>query len=118
MLWTVRIVVSSTMGAAVVLGFVAIRRRDVRRHRAWMIRAYALGLGAGTQVLTQGLGEAVFGTTDLTTALSVSAGWLVNALTAECVIHHRRIRRGVSYSASWAACRDTTDLSAELSAGR
>ena len=117
-LWTVRIVVSSTMGAAVVLGFVAIRRRDVRRHRAWMIRAYALGLGAGTQVLTQGLGEAVFGTTDLTTALSVSAGWLVNAAIAEWVIRLRRIRRGVSHSASWAACRDTTDLSAELSAGR
>ena len=117
-LWTVRIVVSSTMGAAVVLGFVAIRRRDVRRHRAWMIRAYALGLGAGTQVLTQGIGEAIFGTTDLTTALSVSAGWLVNAAIAEWVIRLRRIRRGVSYSASSAACRNTTDPSADVSEGR
>jgi uncharacterized membrane protein len=118
LLWAVRVVVSSTMGVAVVLGFVAIRRRDIRSHRAWMIRAYALGLGAGTQVLTQGIGEALFGTTDLTTALSVSAGWLVNALLAEWVIRHRRFRRGVRYSASWAARRDTTDPSADVATRR
>ena len=41
-----------------VLGLRAILRRDVPTHRAWMIRAYALGLGAGTQVVTIGLGQA------------------------------------------------------------
>ena len=60
------------MAASIVLGFTAIRRRDIAAHRAWMIRAYALGLGAGTQVFTQGIGEALFGTSDLSTALSVS----------------------------------------------
>ena len=44
------------MAAAIVLGFTAIRRRDIAAHRAWMIRAYALGLGAGTQAFTEGIG--------------------------------------------------------------
>ena len=49
LLWTIRLLVGSTMAAAIVSGFTAIRRRDIAAHRAWMIRAYALGLGAGTQ---------------------------------------------------------------------
>ena len=40
------------MALAIVLGLAAIRRRDIARHRAWMIRGYAIGLGAGTQALT------------------------------------------------------------------
>jgi uncharacterized membrane protein len=92
-LWAVRLVVSSAMGTALVLGLAAIRRRDLPSHRAWMIRAYALGLGAGTQVLTQGFGQAAFGTGELSTALSVSAGWVVNAAVAELVIHRADNRR-------------------------
>ena len=49
-------------------------------------RAYALALGAGTQTLTQGIGEALFGTTDLSTAVSVGSGWVINAAVAEWVI--------------------------------
>ena len=33
----------SAMVVTIVLGFAAIRRRDIARHRAWMIRSYALG---------------------------------------------------------------------------
>lgn len=70
-----RLVVGSAMALSIVLGFAAIRRRDVTRHRAWMTRAYALGLGAGTQGFTLGFGEAVFGTGELSTALLLGAGW-------------------------------------------
>jgi hypothetical protein len=86
LLWAVRLVVGSAMAASIVAGFAAIRRRDIPAHRAWMIRAYALAVGAGTQVVTQGIGEAAFGTSDLSTALSISAGWVVNAAVAERVI--------------------------------
>lgn len=86
LLWTIRLLVSSAMASSIVLGFAAIRRRDVAAHRAWMIRAYALGLGAGTQIFTQGFGEAAFGTSELSTALSVGSGWLVNAAVAEWAI--------------------------------
>jgi hypothetical protein len=58
-----------------------------------MIRAYALAVGAGTQMFTQGIGEGVFGTTDLSTGLSVSAGWVVNAAVAEWVIRRPAVRR-------------------------
>lgn len=92
LLWAIRLLVGSAMAAALVLGFAAIRRRDVAAHRAWMIRAYALAVGAGTQTLTVGVGEAAFGTGDLSTALSMAAGWLVNVAVAEWVIRRPRIR--------------------------
>jgi uncharacterized membrane protein len=93
LLWAVRLVVGSAMAAALVLGFTAIRRRDIAAHRAWMIRAYALGLGAGTQIFTEGIGKAAFGDGDLSKAVSVSAGWLLNAAVAEWVIRRPAVRR-------------------------
>jgi uncharacterized membrane protein len=93
LLWAVRILVGSAMAAFIVLGFTAIRRRDLAAHRAWMIRAYALAVGAGTQAFTQGVGEALFGTGELSTALSVSAGWVINVAVAEWVIRRPRARR-------------------------
>ena len=98
LLWAIRLVVSSTMAASIVLGFAAIRRRDIAGHRAWMIRAYALAVGAGTQVLTQGVGEAVFGTSDLSTAISVGSGWVINAAVAEWAIRRPARRRGLAPS--------------------
>lgn len=37
--------------AALVLGVVAARAHDMHRHRAWMIRAYVIGMGTGTVAL-------------------------------------------------------------------
>ena len=86
LLWVIRLLAGSTMAAAIVLGFTAIRRRNIAAHRAWMMRAYALGLGAGTQAFTEGIGEALFGTGDLSKAISMGSGWVINALVAEWVI--------------------------------
>ena len=36
---------------AIVVGISAARRRDIPRHRAWMIRSYAIGMGSGTVAL-------------------------------------------------------------------
>ena len=88
-----RLAFGSGMAASIVLGFTAIRRGDVARHRAWMTRAYALALGAGTQVFTQGIGHAVFGTSELTTDLSLGAGWVINLAVAEYVIRRPARRR-------------------------
>jgi hypothetical protein len=81
-----RLAVGSGMAASIVLGFTAIRRGDVLLHVAWMTRAYALALGAGTQVLTQGLGQAVFGVSELSTDLTLGAGWVINLAVAEYFI--------------------------------
>lgn len=93
LLYLARLAVGSATAASLVLGVVSIRRRDVAAHRAWMIRAYALGLGAGTQVFTDGFGGALFGTGVLASDLQKIAGWVINLAVAEYVIRRRRRRR-------------------------
>jgi uncharacterized membrane protein len=89
-----RLAFGAGMAACIVLGFTAIRRRNIARHQAWMIRAYALALGAGTQVFTKGIGPALFGTSEVTLDLSLGAGWVVNLAIAEYLIR-RPIRRRI-----------------------
>jgi uncharacterized membrane protein len=93
LLWAVRLLVGSAMAASIVLAFTAIRRRDIASHRAWMMRAYALAAGAGTQLFTQGISEAAFGTGDLPKALSMTSGWVINLAVAEWIIRSPSIRR-------------------------
>jgi uncharacterized membrane protein len=93
LLFGLRLVVASAMAGCVVLGVSSIRRRDVAAHRAWMIRAYALGLGAGTQVFTEGIGEALVGSGELRGDLLKGAGWLVNLAVAEWAIRRPARRR-------------------------
>jgi uncharacterized membrane protein len=90
-----RLAFGSGMAASILLGFAAIRRRDIARHRAWMTRAYALALGAGTQVFTKGIGPAVFGTSTLTLDLSLGAGWAINLTVAEILIRRRASSRTI-----------------------
>ena len=88
-----RLAFATGMAASIVLGFTAIRRGNVARHRAWMTRAYALALGAGTQVFTLGIGPAVFGPSALTHDLSLGAAWAINLAVAEYVIRRTVNRR-------------------------
>lgn len=88
-----RLAFSAGMAAGIVLGFTAIRRGDITHHRAWMARAYALALGAGTQVFTQGIGKAVFGTSELGTDLMLGAGWVINLAVAEYLIRKAARRK-------------------------
>ncbi len=86
LLYVLRLLFGSAMAAALVLGFTAARRHDIAAHRAWMIRAYAIGLAAGTQALTGGIGGALFGTGELAGDLAKAAGWVLNLAVAEWTI--------------------------------
>ncbi len=86
LLYALRLVFASAMAACLVLGVAAIRRRDIQAHRAWMIRAYAIGLAAGTQVFTQGIGGTIFGTGVLAADLAKGADWAINLAIAEWAI--------------------------------
>lgn len=86
LLYVLRLVFGSAMAACLVLGFTAIRRRDIAAHRAWMIRAYAIGVAAGTQAFTGGIGGALFGTGEFPADLAKGAGWVINLAIAEWVI--------------------------------
>ncbi|MFK4834999.1 DUF2306 domain-containing protein [Microbacterium sp. ZW T2_14] len=89
-----RVVLGTGMAAAIVVAFLAIRRGDVPRHSAWMTRAYAIGLGAGTQVLTLLPWTLALGTPSQTMhSVLMGAAWAINLAVAEVVIR-RRARRG------------------------
>jgi len=99
LLFVLRLLFGSAMVGCLVLGFTAIRRRDIAAHRAWMLRAYAIGLAAGTQAFTEGFGEALFGTGVLQADLAKGAAWVINLAVAEWVIRRpdrRRRRRAAS----------------------
>ena len=93
LLFVLRLVFASAMAASLLLGVTAIRRRDIAAHRAWMIRAYAIGLAAGTQAFTGGIAEAVVGTGELRTDLAKGAGWVINLAVAEWAIRRPARRR-------------------------
>jgi uncharacterized membrane protein len=86
LLYVLRLVFGFAMAACLVLGFTAIRRRDIAAHRAWMIRAYAIGVAAGTQAFTGGIGGALFGTGEFPADLAKGAGWVIDLAIAEWVI--------------------------------
>jgi uncharacterized membrane protein len=88
-----RLTFGSALAACILLGFAAIRRGDVRTHRAWMTRAYAIALAAGTQTVTLAVGPAVFGTGALSKDLSLGAAWLINVAVAEAVLRRSAGRR-------------------------
>jgi uncharacterized membrane protein len=92
LLYLFRLLASSGMGASIILGVTAIRDRDIARHRAWMTRAYALGLGAGTQAFTVGFGEAAFGAGEVRTDLMMGAAWAINLAVAEWIIRRPATR--------------------------
>ncbi|WP_088102932.1 DUF2306 domain-containing protein [Halalkalibacter urbisdiaboli] len=90
LLYVLRLLFGSAMVVSIILGFAAILRGDVSRHRAWMIRSYAIGLGAGTQVLTHLAGVLIIGPpSELSGALLMGAGWVINLIVAEWAIRKR-----------------------------
>ncbi len=93
LLYVLRLLFGSAMAVSIIRGLVAIRRGDVTRHQAWMTRAYALALGAGTQAFTVGFGKALFGAGVVRTDLMMGAGWAINLAVAEWIIRRPSARR-------------------------
>jgi hypothetical protein len=89
-----RLVAGSAMVASLVLALLAIRRRDFASHGAWMIRGYAIGLGAGTQVLTHLPWFVLAGGRpgEGPRAVMMGAGWAINVVVAEWIIRRGRAR--------------------------
>ncbi len=88
LLYFIRIFVGLSMTAYILLGLSAVLKKKIARHQAWMIRAYALGQGAGTQVLItipwlMTVGEP----NGLTRDILMTAAWVINIVVAEWVIH-------------------------------
>ncbi|WP_411721256.1 DUF2306 domain-containing protein [Mycetocola sp.] len=90
LLMVVRLAFGAAMVASIVLGVLAIKRREFSAHGAWMTRAYALGIAAGTQAVMFAFWILGVGPVDsLTDALLTGAAWVINAGVAEFVILRR-----------------------------
>ncbi|MBM7494486.1 putative membrane protein [Micromonospora luteifusca] len=89
-----RLVFGSAMAGAILLGFANALRRHFDQHRRWMVRGYAIGLGAGTQAFTHApyllaTGEQPDGNVR---AGLVLAGWLINLAVAEWYLRRPSLR--------------------------
>jgi uncharacterized membrane protein len=100
LVYVLRLVFAPAMAISIVLAVNAIRRRDFVAHGAWMMRGYAIGMGAGTQVLTHLPWFVFVGTPgEASRALLIGAGWVINLIVAEWIIrtgnslrpHHQTI---------------------------
>ena len=86
-LYITRLAVGAWMAFALCRGYVAIRQRDVATHQDWMLRGYAIGMGAGTQVLTSVPYFIAVGQPDTSTrAVLMGLGWAINFVVAEWII--------------------------------
>jgi uncharacterized membrane protein len=90
-----RLVFGTAMLLSVIMGADAIRRRKFVEHGDWMIRAYAIGLGAGTQVFTHLpwfiLVDMHPG--ELPRSIMMGLGWVINVIVAEWIIGRSRAPR-------------------------
>ena len=92
LLFGVRLLAGAAMLMAIVLAVTAAMHRNIARHRAWMIRGYALGLGAGTQVVVLLPCMLILGTpSTLQRDVLMSLAWLINLAVAEMIIKKRPI---------------------------
>jgi uncharacterized membrane protein len=91
LLYTIRLGVGAAMVLFISIGIAAIGRQDITAHRPWMMRGYALGLGAGTQVLTHlpwFLFPSIRG--EQTRAVLMGAGWAINLAWVEWILLRER----------------------------
>lgn len=86
--YLMRLLVGLAMTGFIARGVASLWHHDYRAHGAWMLRGYALGMGAGTQVLTH-LPWFVFvgGRPDEgSRAVMMGVAWIINIAVAEYVI--------------------------------
>lgn len=89
----VRLLAGGGMFLSLCLGVVTAARHDIAGHRAWMMRAYAIGIAAGTQVITHlpwFLFPDIRG--ELARAICMTAGWVLNVAVAELLIARSEAR--------------------------
>lgn len=91
LLYFVRLIIGVSMVAFILLGVFRILLKRISQHQAWMIRAYALGQGAGTQVLISipwliSVGEPA----GLVRDVLMTVAWMINIVVAEWFINRHR----------------------------
>jgi uncharacterized membrane protein len=87
LLYGVRVAVGVAMLLSIFKAVAAVRRRDIAAHRTWMVRAYALGQGAGMQVVLLLPWMLFIGKPGmLQRDVLMSLAWLINLLVAHAFL--------------------------------
>lgn len=89
-----RVVFSVAMLATTLLGVRDLRRGAFASHGAWMMRTYAIGMGAGTQVIVFLLwgilvGPAVGPSDPTQRALLMGSSWIINVVFVEWILRRK-----------------------------
>ncbi len=88
LLYSVRMILSLSMIGLIAFGVIAIRNRNLYRHSASMLRAYAIGLGASTQAFV-GIGWMIITGNEpegLPRDGLMVFSWVINLLVAQWMI--------------------------------
>jgi uncharacterized membrane protein YozB (DUF420 family) len=90
LLYIVRLLVGVGIAAGIVLAWNTVRRKNFSAHKAWMMRAYALGQGAGTQALILAPYAVLIGQPNqITRDVLMSASWVINLVIVEWMLRRR-----------------------------
>ena len=93
-LYVERLVFGSAMLLSMLMALNAIRQRNFAVHGQWMIRTYAIGMGAGSQVLTHLPYFVLVGTpSESVRAVLMGAGWVLSVIVAEWLIRRAPAHR-------------------------
>lgn len=111
-LMVIRVVFGSYMLLSLVLAVRALTQHRYVIHGAWMTRAYALGVAAGTQAIVLIPGSILFESDDQTSrAVAMALAWIVNLAVAEYVIRRRSVKRAERSRPRTALIAETTEAS-------
>ena len=93
LVYVLRLLFGLAMLVSLLCGIAALSRRDFAQHGNWMLRGYAIGMGAGTQVLTGVVASMIVDPpTELSRALLMGGAWAINLAVAEWIIRRRPAR--------------------------
>lgn len=89
-----RLAFGAGMTIALTLGVTTVLKGDIPAHKTWMLRAYAIGMGAGTQVFTHLPWFLLIGQpTEGPRAVMMIGAWVINLMLAEWIIHRSGEKR-------------------------
>jgi uncharacterized membrane protein len=98
LLYVIRLLVGAGMAASIVLAWNTVRRKNISAHRAWMMRAYALGQGAGTQAFIFIPYSLLIGQPNqITRDILMTAAWVINLAIIEWLLRRRSAPQMIAF---------------------
>lgn len=93
-LYIARLFFGVTMMVSIFLAWNTVRRKNIARHRIWIMRAYAIGQGAGTQVITILPYTVLLGQPNqFTRDVLMTVAWIINLAVVEWIVRRKPVRQ-------------------------